>query len=74
MTDTERIDFMEAFATECFPTGPHVWVVHDPERADRDSQIAVPVRPRSKAYVEAFGRPHFNSLREALDAAAAKKE
>lgn len=73
MTDGERIDFLETFAAECFQAGPYVWTIHRGERRDRDSEIAVPIRPRYKAYVEAFVVPHFNSLREAIDAAAKKK-
>jgi hypothetical protein len=74
VTDTDRLDFLESFAARCFPHQEHVWVSHPPDRPDRLSQFAVPVRPLGKSYAVQFKVPHFNSLREALDAVAVEQE
>ena len=68
MTDTDRINALEYFAAQSFPYQGHVWVKHPPDRPDRLSQFAIPVRPLGKSYADRFKVPYFNSLREALDA------
>lgn len=73
MTDSERIDALEAFAAKAFKQG-HVWAEHVADRPDRLSQIAVPVRPLGVQYAELFQVPHFQSLRDAIDATVARDD
>lgn len=62
MTDTDRINALEEFAAGM------VWMRNQVRDRELLSSIAMPVRPVGKAYAEHFQVPHWNSLREAIDA------